>query len=148
LAANSVKEKAFKDSDDQVVFLFEYGTAEQVAKDYKESNKAWLLAEDLTDIKDYHSLSRITGSLLLNEGMVQYKGEDYENVLINAMVAINFLMLNDYDSAMVETRRLKEKLYRVAFESKRSYDQNPFAFYLAAVVREETKDGDGAYLDF
>lgn len=147
-AAAAVQEKAFKESDDQVVFLFEYGTAQQVAKNYKESNKAFLLAEELTEVKDYHSLSRITGSLLLNEGMIQYKGEDYEKVLINAMLAINFLMVDDLEAAMVETRRMNEKLYRYRFEAKRPYEQNPFAFYLAALIREETKDWDGAYIDF
>lgn len=147
-AAEVLKEKAFVDSDDQVVFLFEYGTAEQVSKDYKNSNRAFLLAEELTEIKDYHSLSRITGSLLLNEGMIQYKGEDYEKVLLNAMLAINFLMLGDLEAAMVETRRMNEKLYRYRFEAKKDYEQNPFAFYLAAMIREETKDWDGAYIDF
>ncbi len=147
-AATLLKEKAYKDSDDQVVALFEYGTAEQIAKSYKDSAKAFMLVDQLTEIKDYHSLSRVTGSLLLNEGMVQYKGEDYEKVLINAMLAIDFLMLKDYESAMVETRRMNEKLYKYRFEAKKNYEQNPFAFYLAALIREENKDYDGAYIDF
>ncbi|MCB0411195.1 MAG: hypothetical protein KDD22_01630 [Bdellovibrionales bacterium] len=147
-AAKIVEEKANKDSDDQIVFLFEYGTIEQIARDFDKSTKAFLKAEDLTEIKDYHSLSRITGSLLLNEGMVQYKGEDYEKVFINAMLAINYLMIGQPEEAMVETRRMNEKLYRYRFEAKRPYEQNPFAFYLAALIREENKDWDGAYIDF
>ena len=148
LAAEDVKERAFKEGDDQVVFLFEYGVARQLAGQFEESNKAFLLAEELTDIKDYHSLSRITGSFLLNEGMVQYKGEDYEKVLINAMLAINFLMLNQPESAMVEVRKLNDKLHRYRFEAKRDYEQNPFAFYLSALIREDQKDWDGAYIDY
>lgn len=148
LAADDVKEKAFTDSDDQIVYLFEYGVALQLAGQFEESNKAFLKAEELTEVKDYHSLSRITGSFLLNEGLVQYKGEDYEKVLINAMLAINFLMLGENEAAMVEVRKLNDKLYKYRYEAKRKYEQNPFAFYLSALIREDQKDWDGAYIDF
>jgi uncharacterized protein len=147
-AAKALEAKANKDGDDQIVFLFEYATALQMANQFKESNKAFLRAEDLTDIKDYHSLSRITGSLLLNEGMVQYKGEDYEKVMINAMAAINFLMEHDFENAMVEARRLNDKLYKYKFEAKRNYEQNPFAYYLTALLWEESRDWDSAYIQF
>lgn len=147
-AAEKIKEKAFKDGDDQVVYLFEYGTAQQIAKNYEESNKAFLKAEDLTEIKDYHSVSRITGSLLLNEGMVQYKGDDFEKVIINGMLAINFLMQGKLESAQVECRKLNDKLYKYKFEGKKNYQQNPFAFYLSALIWENERNWDSAYIDF
>jgi hypothetical protein len=147
-AADKIKDKAYKDGDDQVVYLFEYATAEQIAKNYEESNKAFLRAEDLTDIKDYHSISRITGSLLLSQGMIQYKGDDYEKVLINAFLAINYLMEGKSDDALVECRKLNDKLYKFRFEGKRNYEQNPFAFYLSAMIWESQRDWDTAYIDF
>lgn len=147
-AAASIKNKAFEEGGDQVVYLFEYATALQAAKQYQESTEAFLKAEELTDIKDYHSLSRITGSMLLNEGMVQYKGEDYEKVLINAMLAINFLVEGNLEAAQVETRKLNDKLYKYRFEAKRNYEQNPFAFYLSAMIWEENKNWDSAYIDY
>jgi hypothetical protein len=147
-AAESIKEKALTEGDDQVVYLFEYGTALQAAGNYKESNRVFLKAEDLTEIKDYHSLSRITGSLLLNEGMVQYKGEDYEKVLINAMLAINYLELGEFEDARVESRKLNEKLYNYRYQAKRDYEQNPFAFYISALTWEENGNWDSAYIDF
>jgi len=147
-AAEKVKAKAFKDGDDQVVYLLEYGTAQQIARNYAESNKAFLRAEDLTEVKDYTSVSRVAGSLLLNEGMVQYKGDDFEKVLINGMLAINFLMLGQLDEAQVETRKLNDKLYKYRFEGKKNYQQNPFAFYLSALIWEANRNWDSAYIDF
>lgn len=147
-AAEKLKENAFKESDDQVVYLFEYGTAQQLAGNYKESVQAFLKAEDLTDVKDYHSLSRITGSLLLNEGMVQYKGEDYEKVYLNAMLAINFLAMNDRDAARVETRKINDKLYKYKFEAKRDFNQDPFAYYLSATIWEANREYDDALIDY
>lgn len=147
-AAKKFKEKAEKEGNDQIVYLFEYGTALQLAGDYRESTKVFLKAEDLTDIKDYHSLTRITGSMLLNAGMVQYKGEDYEKVLVNAFLAINFLLEGDLEAAGVETRKINEKLYRYRFEAKKNYEQNPFASYLAAMIWEQQKNWDSAYIDY
>lgn len=147
-AAEKLKEKAFTDGDDQVVYLFEYGTAQQIAGNYEESTKAFLKAEDLTDFKDYVSLSRNAGALLLSDTMIQYKGDDYEKVLINGMLAINFLMAGKYEDAQVETRKLNDKLYKYRFEGKRNYQQNPFAFYLSALIWEADRNWDSAYIDF
>ncbi len=147
-AAEKMRELASKPGDDQVVYLLEYATAEQMNGNYQESTKAFLKAEDLTEVKDYHSVSRITGSLLLNEGMIQYKGEDHEKVLINAMLAVNFLMENQLESAQVETRKLNDKLYKYRFEGKKNYQQNPFAFYLSALIWEANRNWDSAYIDF
>ncbi|NJL23820.1 MAG: hypothetical protein HC902_00630 [Calothrix sp. SM1_5_4] len=133
-AAEKIKDKAWTEGDDQVVYLLDYATARQVERDYEESNRAFLKAEELTDIKDYHSVSRIGGSLLLNEGMIQYKGDDFEKVMINAMLAINFLMQNKSEGAQVECRKLNDKLYKFRFEGKKNYEQNPFAFYLSALI--------------
>ena len=145
---SQLKERAWKESDDQLVYLFDYGMAAQIAGKYEESNRALLLADQLSEVKDYHSLSRISGSLLLNEGMVQYKGEDYEKVILNAILALNFLMLNDHDAALVETRKLNQKLYKYKFEAKKDYEQNPFAYYLAAMIWESDRKWDDAYIDY
>ena len=147
-AAKALEEKANKEGDDQVVYMFEYATALQMAGQFKESNKAFLKVNDLTEIKDYHSLSRIAGSLLLNEGMIQYKGEDYEKVMISAMAGINFLMLHDKENAMVMARQLNDKLYKYKFEAKRNYEQNPFAYYLSAQLLEDNRDWDNAYIQY
>lgn len=147
-AASTLKERSEKDGDNQVLYLLEYATAQQLAKNYAESNKAFLKAEELTDVKDYHSISRLTGSFILNEGMVQYKGEDYEKVFINAELAINFLMENNLEAAQVETRKLNDKLYKYKYEAKLDYQQNPFAFYLSALIWEENRQWDDAYIDY
>ncbi len=147
-AANEIKEKALKDGDDQLVYLLDYGTFLHMAGLYDQSNQAFLKANDIADIKDYTSLSREAGSILLNEGLVQYKGDDYEKVLINAYLAMNFLMMGQFESAQVEARRLNDKLYKFRYEGKKKYDQNPFAFYLSAMIWEYSREYDSAYIDY
>src|SRR5262249_29935059 len=60
----------------------------------------------------------------------------------------NYLMLHQSEEAMVETRKLNDKLYKFRYEGKKNYDQNPFAFYLSALIEESQKDWDTAYIDF
>ncbi len=147
-AIDQLKLLAEKENDDQLVYLLDYGVALQLAGKYKESADAFNKADKLSEVQDYHSISRIAGSLVLNEEMVQYKGEDYEKVLINAENAVNYIMLKDPDAALVEVRRLNEKLYKYKTEAKKDLGQNFFAVYLSALIWEGNQNYDDAYIAF
>lgn len=139
---------ANKDNDDQLAYMLDYGMALHQSGKYKQSASVLSQAEKIADIQDYTSISKQTASLLLSEGMVQYKGDDFEKVLINAMNAINYVMLNDLDGALVEVRRLNNKLVLYKNEAKKNYEQNPFAFYLSAIIWEADRKYDDAYIAY
>ncbi len=147
-ALAQLKPLADQPGNDQLVYLLDYATALQVAGDYAESNKYFLAADKFADIQDYTSLSLETGSLLTGEEMVQYKGDDFEVILINAMTAINYLNLGDLDDAMVEVRRLNEKLRRFRLEAKRKFTDNALAIYLSAIIYEANKSWDDAAIAY
>ncbi|MDB2425910.1 hypothetical protein N9W41_00025 [bacterium] len=147
-AAEQLRPLASESSDDQLVYLLDYATSLQLAEKYKESTKAFLAADQIADYKDYHSISKIAGSLVLNEGMVQYKGEDFEKVMINVMLAINFLMEKKYDSALVEAKKINQKLNYFIGEGKKKYALNELGFYLSAMVWEINKKWTDAYIDY
>lgn len=147
-AAAQLEGLAKEEGKDQLVYLFDYGTALQMAGDYTKSNEVFEKAEKIADIQDYHSLSKIGASLLLSEEMVQYKGESYENVFINAMKAMNYLMLKNMDDAMVEVRKINQKLEKYRQDAKRDYEYNPFAVYLAGVIYEAQQAWDDAYISY
>jgi hypothetical protein len=139
---------AEKPGDDQLVYLLDYGTALQIAGQYKLSNEVFLKADQLVDLNDFHSVSNITMATLGSETMIQYKGESYEKVLINAFLAINFLMLGQPDEALVEARRLNEKLTKMKMDGRAPYELNPFAKYLSALIWESDRKFDDAYIAF
>ncbi len=139
---------AEEDGKDQLVFMLDYATALQLAGNYKESAKEFQASAKIADIQDYHSISKIATSMVLSEEMVQYKGDDYEKVLINAINAINYLEMGDLDETLVEVKRLNEMLYKFKYEAKRDYDQNPFAYYLSAVIWEAGQKYDDAYIAY
>ncbi len=82
------------------------------------------------------------------EESIQYKGESYEKFLINTMNAINYVMLNQLDDALVEARRINEKISKMKMDGRSPYEQSPFARYLAGVLWEAQGKFDDAYIEY
>jgi hypothetical protein len=147
-ALKDLKPKADKQNDDQLIYALDYATALQIAGRIDESNRYFMLSDRLAEEKDYNSVSRVAGSMLLNEEMVQYKGDTFEKVFINAFLAMNYLKLNNYDDAMVEVRRMNEKFNKYRMDEKKDFEINPFSRYLAALVYEANHNWDDAYIAY
>src|ERR1700733_2956911 len=91
-AAKDLEAKANVDSKDQLLYLFDRGMALQLAGDYKASEKDWLAADKMSEVKDYTSLSTEVATLVTSDNIKQYKGEDFEKVIINALLAIDYTL--------------------------------------------------------
>jgi len=139
---------ANKDNGDQLVYLLDYSVALQMNGQIKESSKALEKADRLAEFQDYTSLSREAGSLLLNQEMVQYKGDSFEKIYINAYAALNFLELGQLDEALVETRRMNEKYNKINSEDRKTFEKNVFGKYLSALIWEANQNWDDAYIAF
>ena len=148
LAHEKLKPLAQEEGRDQLVYLLDYATALQAAGRYEDSIKIFLQAEKLSELVDYHSISKVATSLALSEEMVQYKGEDFEKVLINNMNAMNFLALGRLEEALVEVRRVNEKLYKLQADGKKDFNQSPLALYLGAMIWESDRKYDDAYIAY
>lgn len=147
-ALEVLKPLAEESSRDQLAYLLDYGTAQQIAGQYKDSSKSFILADRMADNLDYHSVSNIAASLATSQEMVQYKGDTFEKIFINAYLAMNFLQLGDYDSAAVEARRINEKYQKYRADEKKEYKLNPFSKYLSALVWEAVGRYDSAFIDY
>ena len=133
---------------DRLAYLLEYATALHQAGRYEESNKAFAIAEKESELNDYTSVSREAGALIVEEGLVQYKVEIFEYLLITVYRAYNYLMLGDYDNAQVMARKLNEKLNKLSTEmdTDTKKRQASFAAYLAGLLWEAQGDWDNAFV--
>ncbi len=128
--------------------MLDYATALQMAGKIDESTRYFLFADKLAEELDYHSITKDASSMLLNEEMVQYKGDTFEKMFINAFLAMNYLEQNNYDDAMVEVRRMNEKFNKYRMDQKKNFEINPFSRYLAALIYEATHKWDDAYIAY
>jgi hypothetical protein len=141
-------QKQGDDGRDSLLYVLDVGLALHSAGKYEESNKYLLKANDLAVIKDYTSLSKEAGTLLVSDNIKDYKVEDFENVLINTYLAMNYAMMGNREDALVEARRTNQKLYMMVSEGKRKYKQNAFVRYISAILYESDGDYDDAYVDY
>lgn len=147
-AAKTLEPLAEKKNGDQLVYLLDYAVALQLSGKIKESNQALQQADRLAEMQDYQSVSKQAGSLLLNQEMVQYKGDSFEKIFINAYGALNYLELNQLDDALVETRRMNDKYNKLNTEDRKNFEKNVFGKYLSALIWEGNQNWDDAYIAY
>ncbi len=95
---------------DRFIYYLDAGLAYHYASLYDSSNirlsKAELAAEELFT----KSISKAALSLLLNDNVLDYSGEDYEILYTNLIMALNYISEDKFDDAFVEIRRANDKL--------------------------------------
>jgi len=95
---------------DRFVYFMDAGLAHHYAGNFSASNEKLHLAEAAADELFTKSISRAAASVLLNDNVLEYAGEDYEILYTNLIKALNYIALNQFDDAFVEIRRVNEKL--------------------------------------
>ena len=145
-AARTLLPAVNSSSKDQLLYMMECGLMLHAAGDYKTSNKVLLKAADKAD-KITTSISKQTASLILNERATNYKGEDFERVLIHMYLGINFLMLDEPEEARVEFKKVNELLRDINVSTARNYKQNVMAKYLTAIAFELIADKEDDFND-
>ncbi|RME21755.1 MAG: hypothetical protein D6800_11735, partial [Candidatus Zixiibacteriota bacterium] len=95
---------------DRFLYFLDAGLAYHYADIYDTSNIKLHLAEQASDELFTKSISRAAASLLLNDNVLAYAGEDYEVLYANLIKALNYLALDQFDEAFVEIRRADQRL--------------------------------------
>ncbi len=147
--ASKEYKKGFKHPGrNNLLYLLDTGLSLHYAGRYEESNRFLLEADRYAEKINYFSITRQTASLLTTDYTLKYRGEDYEKILINTYLAINYLMLGDYENARVECRRINEKIIKYNSNGKRNYKLNPFSIYLSGIIYEINGEPNDAYIDY
>jgi hypothetical protein len=115
---------------------------------FKGSNNKFFEASKIIEMNGYLSLGEQATSLITNERMTTYQGEDFEKVLVHLYLGLNFLSLGDEEGALVETRKVNEILQVMVNEGKRPYEFNAFARYLGAMLFENAGELNDAMVAY
>jgi uncharacterized protein len=116
-----------------------------------DSSNVHLLAAE-KEIEDLYtkSISLAAISFILNDNVLPYDGEDFERVLINVFLALNFAQQGLPDEALVEARKVDLKLreYVRQYEGKNKYQEDAFARYLSGVLYESGGEINDAFISY
>lgn len=122
------------------LFNMDRGIFYHYAGRYKKSNQAFEQAERRIEDLYTESISGNIAAFALNDNTLPYRGEDFESVMINIYRAINYLQMGDVDGALVEARKVNEKLTLVNSnydpKDRNDYGEDAFARMLMGALYE------------
>lgn len=143
------KDGAF-DGRSRLLYFLELGMLLQIEGRYAESNAAFENAKRIGDALYTRSLTNEGVSLMTNDYALDYAGENFERTLIHLFSALNYVLLNEPDSALVEARQVGEYLRKLQVDSTNEnvYQEDAFARYLSAMLFEAGGEFDSAFVDY
>lgn len=119
----------------EILVRLERGILLQQLGQYDDSSREFQRA--VSKIRQYEDRAVISasktaaqvGSLLLNEQVKPYEGEDFEKILVHAYDAVNYLMKGDLEGARVEIRKTYRRQAELAGKHEkalsRAREENP-----------------------
>jgi len=133
-----------------LLYYFDKGSLAQRAGDYVSSNQALEQAELLIEQLYTKSVGESAASFLVNDMTLSYSGEDFEQVMVHIMKALNFLYLGDFGGAQVEARKVNNRLLALSdkYGNDAVYKEDAFARYLSAFAYEAVGEYNDAYIDY
>ncbi len=128
-------------------------------------------AEKLIEENYSKSITQNISSYILNDNVIDYAGEEYEDIYVNLFKCLTFISIEDYEKAFVEIRRFNNKLkslsvkyqnqiYKIKEEAnfnddsyneenyKIQFYDSVFARYLSMLLYLYEGDIDSAKIDY
>jgi hypothetical protein len=101
-------------SGDVVLYYLDKGLLTHYAGLYDESSKLLEAGERAIEAAFTKSILQEAGSYLVNDTTRDYAGEDYEDIYTNSFNALNYYHRGDLEEALVEIRRMNNKIRNLA----------------------------------
>jgi hypothetical protein len=131
------------------LYLVNRGTVDFLQGEHQESNQffedAYLYSEDYQ--KNYLDIG---ASFLVNPNLIDYPGEDHEKLFILYYKALNYCQLQDYESALIECRRLNNRLYELSdkYNNENRYREDAFVHNLMGIIYQASGDYNNAFIAY
>ncbi len=150
----AAKKEGKYEKKDRVLYWLDLGMLESYDNQFDLSNKLLTNAENTIEDLYTKSIRKEAGSLVLNDNIKDYIGEDYENIYINVFKSLNYTEENKIDDAMVEIRKVQIKLnllhdkYNVANNKiSLNFSNSALAHYLSLLFYRNDRKFDDANID-
>lgn len=131
-------------SRNELLFLMEKGLVLHQLGNYRQSAEQLLQAAQLIDQFYFISLSEQATALATNDWLTRYKGEYSERLWVHSYLMMDYLLLGEYDSALVEAKQALKVLGRHQEALKDDY----FTRALIALCFANLGEDNDAYLEY
>jgi len=137
-------------SRDELVYYLNASVARHVAEDYEGSNDLLETAHQRLDELNTRSVSGELGRFAINEMTVDYAGEPFEQARIYYFKSLNYVLMGDLESALVEGRRL-DLFLRVLHDQrhgKSAYAEDAYLRYWTGMLYEAAGETNDAFIAY
>ena len=134
---------------DRFLMYVNKGLVYSMVGDYDQSNyfleKAYIFGEDFS-INYFGEAA----TFFTNPGVVVYRGEDHEHLMLLYYKAINFMKMGNYEAALVECRRLNIRLNQLSdkYTSENRYSRDAFIHNLMGIIYQANNDYNNAFIAY
>ena len=144
------KDSKWESNNHKVLYFMNQGMVHFMLGDYTKSNE-YLNKADLY-YEDYRKTFASEAFALVTNPMTKpYKPEDFEVIMVHFYKAMNFIGLNNFESALVECRRINIRLqqFNESYkENKNKYARDAFAHNLMGIIYQATGDYNNAFIAY
>jgi hypothetical protein len=130
--------------EEEVLASLNKGVLRRMAGDYGGSNHIFGVAKQ--HIEDLYGISvtEQLGAVTVNDTLRSYTGDRYEQVLLHAYMAMNFIEMGDIDAARVEILQADVKMQEWGEEP----EEDPFVRYFSGMIYEALGETDQAVVAY
>jgi hypothetical protein len=134
----------------KLLYRLERGLIFHYQGQYAASNQEFEKAETLIDELYTRSVSRQLASLVTNDAVIPYSGEEFERAYIHYYRALNYAYLGAPEDALVECRKANLRLadYAQAADYQLSYKNDAFIQYMTGLFYEAQGEWNDAYVSY
>lgn len=129
---------------DDVMVNMNRGILRRMVGDFNGSNQALELAKKRIEELYATSLTEQAAAVIINDETISFDGDRYEQVLVHAYKALNYIALGNLDAARVEILQSDVKM----MEWGEAPEEDPFMRYLSGIVFEALNEKDEAIVAY
>jgi len=141
--------KQIEKSKTRFLYYANRGVVSHLLGNHEESNnwleQAYIFGEDHT--KNYLN---VAGSYLLNPNLIVYPGEDHEHLMLLYYKSLNYLKMGQFDNALIECRRLNNRLFELGdkYTGENKYQKDAFVHNLMGIIYDASGDYNNAFIAY
>lgn len=129
---------------EEVISSLDKGILRRINQDYSGSNEIFEVAKKEIEKLYGISITENLASVTINETLRGYEGDRYEQLLLHAYMAMNYIQLGRLDDARVEMLQANVKM----MEWGEAPEEDAFIRYLEGIIYESLGEEDNALISY
>jgi len=133
-----------------LLYNLNLGITYALLNNYAESNKYFNIAERIIEDQQKNYATEIL-SFAVNPSIKLYQPEDFEPIILNYYTSLNYLMMGNYDEALIEAKRMNIKLNKLNDkykDYKNKYQRDALGHLIMGMIYESKNDYNNAFIAY